>query len=117
MIATLAWGLTHVFSGRAAYIHVGAVLGTIMTANVWFWILPCQRRMIAAAAAGQTFDASLSAQAKLRSKHNTFMAVPVVFIMISNHFPVATYGNTYNWEVLVALVLLGWAAAKVIRES
>jgi hypothetical protein len=69
------------------------------------------------AAAGQTFDASLSAQAKLRSKHNTFMAVPVVFIMISNHFPVATYGSTYNWEVLVALVLLGWAAAKVIRES
>ena len=117
VIAALAWGLTHVFSGRAAYIHVGAVLGTIMTANVWFRILPSQRRMIAAAAAGQTFDASLSGQAKLRSKHNTFMAVPVVFIMISNHFPVATYGNTYSWEVLVALVLLGWAAAKVIRES
>ena len=111
-IAALAWGLTHIFSGRAAYIHVGAVLGTIMTANVWFRILPSQRRMIAAAAAGQTFNASLSAQAKLRSKHNTFMAVPVVFIMISNHFPVATYGNTYGWEVLVALVLLGWAAAK-----
>jgi uncharacterized membrane protein len=73
--------------------------------------------MIAAAAAGQTFDASLGAQAKLRSKHNTFMAVPVVFIMISNHFPVATYGNSYAWEVLVALVLLGWAASKVIRES
>jgi uncharacterized membrane protein len=117
VIAALAWGLTHVFSGRAAYIHVGAVLGTIMSANVWFRILPSQRKMIAAAAAGQTFDASLSAQAKLRSKHNTFMAVPVVFIMISNHFPVATYGNTYNWEVLVALVLLGWVAAKVIRES
>jgi uncharacterized membrane protein len=117
MIALLASGLTHVFSGRAAYIHVGAVLGTIMTANVWFRILPSQRKMIAAAAAGKTFDASLGAQAKLRSKHNTFMAVPVVFIMISNHFPVATYGNSYAWEVLVALVLLGWAAAKVIRES
>ena len=117
MIAALAWGLTHVFSGRAAYIHVGAVFGTIMTANVWFRILPSQRRMIAIAAAGQTFDPALSAQAKLRSKHNTFMAVPVVFIMISNHFPVATYGNKYGWEVLVALVLLGWAAAKVIRES
>lgn len=117
VIASLAWGLTHIFSGRAAYIHVGAVLGTIMTANVWFRILPSQRKMIAAAAAGHTFDSSLSAQAKLRSKHNTFMAVPVVFIMISNHFPVATYGNIYNWEVLVALVLLGWVAAKVIRES
>lgn len=117
MIAVLAWALTHVFSGRAAYIHVGAVLGTIMTANVWFRILPSQRKMIAAAVAGATFDASLGAQAKLRSKHNTFLAVPVVFIMISNHFPVATYGNKYGWEVLVALAILGWAAAKVIRET
>jgi len=117
MVALLAWGLSHVFSGRAAYIHVGAVFGTIMTANVWFRILPFQRKMIATAAAGGKFDAALSAQAKLRSKHNTFLAVPVVFIMISNHFPVATYGNQYAWEVLVALVLLGWAAAKIVRES
>lgn len=117
MIALLAWGLMHVFSGRAAYIHVGAVLGTIMAANVWLRILPAQRKMIATAAAGEKFDAGLGAQAKLRSKHNTFMAVPVVFIMISNHFPVATYGNTYAWEILVALVLLGWGAAKVIREA
>jgi uncharacterized membrane protein len=117
MIAGLAWGLSHLFSGRAAYMHVGAVLGTIMTANVWFGILPSQRKMVAAAAAGNTFDASLGAQAKLRSKHNTFMAVPVVFIMISNHFPVATYGSQYGWEVLVGLVLIGWAAAKVIQES
>ena len=57
--------------------------------------------MIAAAAAGASFDASLGAQAKLRSKHNTFMAVPVVFIMISNHFPVATYGSSYGWKILV----------------
>ena len=117
MIAVLAWGLMHVFSGRAAYIHLGAVFGTIMSANVWFRILPSQRKMIAAAASGETFDASLGAQAKLRSKHNTFMAVPVVFIMISNHFPIATYGNAYGWEVLVALVLLGWGAAKLIREA
>ncbi len=116
-IAGLAWGLMHVFSGRAAYIHVGALLGTIMTANVWFCILPSQRKMIAEAAAGKSFDAALGAQAKLRSKHNTFMAVPVVFIMISNHFPVATYGNTYGWEVLVVLAILGWIAAKVIREA
>jgi uncharacterized membrane protein len=117
LIAVLAWGLMHVFSGRAAYIHVGAVFGTIMAANVWFRILPSQRKMIAAAASGAKFDTRLGAQAKLRSKHNTFLAVPVVFIMISNHFPVATYGNTYGWEVLVALVLLGWIAAKLIRES
>ena len=117
MIALLAWGLMHIFSGRAAYIHVGAVFGTIMTANVWFRILPSQRKMIVVAAAGEAFDTSLSAQAKLRSKHNTFLAVPTVFIMISNHFPVATYGNRYAWEILVVLVLLGWAAAKVIREA
>ncbi|MFZ3187453.1 MAG: urate hydroxylase PuuD [Candidatus Sulfotelmatobacter sp.] len=117
MLALLTWGLMHVLSARAAYIHVGAMLGTIMTANVWLCILPSQRKMLAAAAAGETFDASLSAQAKLRSKHNTFMAVPVVFIMISNHFPVATYGNTYAWEILVFLVVLGWVAAKIIRET
>ena len=116
-IALLTWGLMHLFSARAAYIHVGAVFGTIMTANVWFRILPSQRKMIAAAAAGEAFDASLSAQAKLRSKHNTFLAVPVVFIMISNHFPVATYGNTYGWEILTVLVVLGWVAAKMIREA
>ena len=117
LIAALSWGLVHIFSGRAAYIHVGALFGTIMAFNVWERILPAQRKMIAAAAAGATFDASLGAQAKLRSKHNTFLAVPVVFIMLSNHFPVATYGNTYSWEILVFLVLVGWAAAKVIRSA
>jgi uncharacterized membrane protein len=117
VIAALSWGLMHLFSGRAAYIHLGAVFGTIMTANVWFRILPAQRKMIAAAATGEKFDTALSAQAKLRSKQNTFMAVPVVFIMISNHFPVATYGNKYAREILVVLVVVGWAAAKVIREA
>ncbi len=117
MIAAVSWGLLHVFSGRAAYIHVGAMMGTIMTLNVWMRILPAQRKMIAVAAGGGKFDASLGAQAKLRSKQNTFMAVPVVFIMISNHFPVATYGNTHNWAVLVALVVGGFAAAAIIRKA
>lgn len=117
MTAAASWGLLHVFSGRAAYIHVGAIFGTIMTANVWFRILPAQRKMIAAAAAGEKFDAALGAQAKLRSKHNTFLAVPVVFLMLSNHYPVATYGNRYAWLVLILLVVLGWGAAKLIREA
>ena len=117
MTAAASWGLLHVFSGRAAYIHMGAIYGTIMTFNVWSGILPAQRKMIAAVASGQTFDAALSAQAKLRSKHNTFMAVPVVFLMLSNHYPVATYGNRYNWPVLMTLVVVGWAAAKLIREA
>jgi uncharacterized membrane protein len=117
MTAAVSWGLLHVFSGRAAYIHMGAIFGTIMTANVWFRILPAQRKMVAAAAAGATFDASLGAQAKLRSKHNTFMAVPVVVLMLSNHYPVATYGSHYSWPVLMLLVLAGCMAAKVIREA
>ena len=117
MTAAVGWVLLRALSGRAAYIHVGAMLGTIMTANVWFRILPAQRKMISAAAAGFHFDTSLSAQAKLRSKHNTFMAVPVVFLMISNHFPVATYGNRYSWAILIALVLVGWVAAKLIRSA
>ena len=117
MTAAASWGLMHVFSGRAAYIHMGAIFGTIMTANVWFRILPAQRKMIAAAATGTQFDPSLGAQAKLRSKHNTFMAVPVVFLMLSNHYPVATYGNRYGWPMLVLLVMVGWIAAKTIREA
>lgn len=117
MTAAASWGLLHTLSGRAAYIHMGAIYGTIMTANVWFRILPAQRKMIAAAAAGTKFDTSLGTQAKLRSKHNTFMAVPVVFLMLSNHYPVATYGNRYSWPVLLVLVVLGWGAAKLIREA
>jgi len=116
LTAAAAWGLTHVFSGRAAYIHVGAIFGTIMTLNVWMRILPAQRKMIAAAAAGEKFDSSVGGQAKLRSKHNTFLAIPVVFLMLSNHYPVATYGNHYAWEIMLALIVAGWGAAKLIRE-
>jgi uncharacterized membrane protein len=117
MIVGVTYGLCRVFSGRAAYIHVGALLGTIMAANVWMRILPAQKKMIAALNAGQKPDDALSAQAKLRSKQNTFMAVPVVFIMISNHFPGVAYGDQYNWAVLAVLILLGWIAAKFIRRA
>jgi uncharacterized membrane protein len=117
MLGGISWGLLHLLSGRAAYIHIGALLGLIMVSNVWERILPAQRKMIAAAASGAKFDTALGAQAKLRSKHNTFMAVPVVFLMLSNHYPVATYGNHYAWPVLMALIILGWGAAKLIREA
>jgi uncharacterized membrane protein len=117
LIVGLTYGLTRVFSGRAAYIHVGALFGTIMAANVWMRILPAQKKMIAALNAGQKPDDALSAQAKLRSKQNTFMAVPVVFIMISNHFPGVAYGDQYNWAVLSVLILVGWIAAKFIRRA
>ncbi len=117
LVVGLSYGLTHVFSGRAAYIHLGAVFGTIMVVNVWMHILPAQRKMIAALKEGRAADERLAAQAKLRSKHNTYMVIPVVFTMISNHFPVSTYGHEYNWLILSALVLAGWVAAKIIRRA
>ena len=117
MIVGVTYGLTRYLSGRAAYIHVGALFGTIMAANVWMRILPAQKKMIAALNAGQKPDEALSAQAKLRSKQNTFMAVPVVFLMISNHFPGVSYGDKYNWAVLAILILAGWIAAKFIRRA
>jgi uncharacterized membrane protein len=117
LIIGIAFSLAQVFSGRAAYIHVGATLGTIMAANVWMRILPAQKKMIAALKEGRKPDERLAAQAKLRSKQNTFMAVPVVFIMISNHFPGVTYGEHYNWIILAGLVLAGWIAAKFIRRA
>jgi uncharacterized membrane protein len=117
LIVGLAYGLTRVLSGRAAYIHMGAMFGTIMAANVWMRILPAQKKMIAAIKEGRQPDQALAAQAKLRSKQNTFMAVPVVFTMISNHFPGVTYGEHYNWAILAGLILLGWIAAKFIRRA
>jgi uncharacterized membrane protein len=117
LIVAFAFGLTRVFSARAAYLHVGAVFGTIMAANVWMHILPAQKRMIASLNKGEKPDERLAAQAKLRSKQNTFMAVPVVFIMISNHYPGVTYGDRYNWIILSALILAGWVAAKFIRRA
>lgn len=117
MIVGVTYALTRTFSGRAAYIHVGAIFGTIMAANVWLRILPAQKKMITAINEGRKPDDALSAQAKLRSKQNTFMAVPVVFIMISNHFPGVTYGERYNWAVLSILILVGWVAAKFIRRA
>jgi uncharacterized membrane protein len=111
------YGLTHTFSARAAYIHVGAVYGTIMAANVWLRILPAQRQTIAAVKDGTTPNPALAASAKLRSKHNTYLVVPLVFTMISNHFPATTYGDRYNWQILSILVLVGWGAAKIVRRA
>ena len=117
LVVGAAYLSAHVLAGRAAYIHVGAAFGTIMAANVWMRILPAQRRMIAAVKEGRAPDPAEGARAKLRSKHNTFMVVPAVFTMISNHYPVSTYGHDYNWLVLSALVLVGWVAAKIIRRA
>ena len=102
LLAAIAFGLSRVFSGRAAYMHVGALLGTIMAANVWRVIQPAQRQMYRINLSGGEPDVALSKQAKLRSTHNNYMTLPVIFVMVSNHFP-STYGNAYNWIVLLVL--------------
>lgn len=117
LVIAAAVSLSTVLSTRATYIHIGALFGTIMVQNVWTRILPPQRRMIAAAGRGEPFDAALAAGAKRRSKHNTFLAVPTTFIMISSHFPTATYGNTYAVAVLGVLILVGWGAAGILRRA
>jgi uncharacterized membrane protein len=116
LIVASAFELSRYLSGRAMYIQIGATFGTIMAANVWMRILPAQRRMIAATQRGEKFDDRLAKRAKQRSKHNTFMVVPLVFTMISNHYS-GTYGSRYNWLILSILVLVGWLAAKLIRRA
>lgn len=117
LVVLSAYGLAHFMDGRAMYIHIGAMFGTLMTVNVWEVILPAQRKLVAALNAGQTPDLELAHRAKTRSKHNTFMVVPVVFIMISNHFPTASYGTSESWIILSILVLIGWGAAKILRRA
>ena len=108
-----AFGLTHVLSGRAAFIHTGAMLGTIMVANVWMRIVPAQRDLIAAAEAGRTPDETLSRRAKQRSTHNSYVTFPVIFTMLSNHYP-ATYGHPLNWLILWLLIVVGAGARHVM---
>jgi len=103
------------FPARAAFLQIGAMLGTIMTANVWMRILPPQKRMVAALKAGQEPDLAEGARAKTRSKHNTFIVMPVVFTMISHHY--SFIGSKYNWLIFAGLTLAGFVAAKIIRKA
>jgi uncharacterized membrane protein len=116
LLVGLAWGLAQVLSPRAAFIHVGATMGTIMVANVWELILPTQRRMIAAIAEGKRLDPALEDQAMLRTKHNTYLSVPLIFIMVSNHFPTASYGHAWAPAMLGLFLLVGFGAAHVVRK-
>ena len=106
LTAALAWGLCELFSGRGAYLHFGAVLGTIMVANVFFVIIPGQKRMVAAAERGEAPDPIHGERGKQRSVHNTYFTLPVLFVMTSNHFAMA-YGHEYNWLILIAISLAG----------
>jgi uncharacterized membrane protein len=106
MVVGSAYGAGEVFSGRAAYLQVGAMLGTIMAANVLFNIIPAHWELVRAKEAGREPDAAPGVEAKRRSVHNNYLTLPVVFTMISNHFAF-TYEHEHAWAVLVALTLIG----------
>ena len=101
-----AYGLGLLFSGRAAFIHVGAMLGTIMAANVFFVIIPNQKKAVASMLDGQEPDPALGLQAKQRSTHNNYLTLPVLLMMISNHYPM-TYGQGQSWIFVAGVILLG----------
>jgi uncharacterized membrane protein len=109
-----AFGFAQMFSGRAAYIQTGVLIGTLMTGNVWLCILPSQRALIAATASGQPQDPVLSLRAKQRSIHNNYLTFPLLFLMLSNHFPSA-YGHHLNWLVLIA-VMVGGAGVRHVMN-
>ncbi|MFT4924525.1 MAG: putative membrane protein [Phenylobacterium sp.] len=105
LMTALSYGLTQVFSARGAYIHIGAIIGSIMAGNVFFGIIPSQKALIGAIERGETPDSSYGLNAKLRSTHNTYTTLPIIFIMISNHYPI-TYNHEYNWAVLVVMIMI-----------
>ncbi|HEY4299244.1 MAG TPA: urate hydroxylase PuuD [Candidatus Didemnitutus sp.] len=111
LLGGLAYGLAHMLGGRAAYIQVGTAIGTIMAANVFFVIIPGQKRMVAAMRAGRAPNPLDGRRSKQRSVHNNYFTLPVIFIMLSNHYA-STYGHPYNWAILV---LIG-AAGVLIRH-
>jgi uncharacterized membrane protein len=106
LLALAAWGLTRLFSGRGAFIHYGALLGTIMVANVAHVIIPGQRRMVEAMKAGRAPDPRDGLMGKQRSVHNTYFTLPVVFTMIANHYA-TVFGHRWSWLVLVLVTIAG----------
>lgn len=111
LVIAACFGFSQVFSGRGAYLHTGAIIGTIMVGNVFRIIMPAQRQLVAAIEANTTPDPVLPAKGLLRSRHNNYFTLPVLFIMISNHFP-STYGSEYNWLILAGIAI----AAVLIRH-
>lgn len=106
-----------IFSGRAAFMQMGVVIGTIMSPlNVWGVIFPAQRRMLQALRRGGEVDENLAARAGRRTKHNTYLVGPLMFIMTSNHYPFI-YGSEYNWLFLAGVVLLGWTVVHAILNK
>lgn len=108
LLVLTAWGYTHIFSGRGAFLQIGALVGTIMVASVAMTIIPNQRRIVKALLAGEKPDPVWGARGKQRSLHNNYLTLPVVFLMVSNHFPLA-YGTQWNWVIIALLLIVGFA--------
>jgi uncharacterized membrane protein len=106
LVTVSAWGIGHLFSGRAVYIQVGAMLGTMMAGNVFFVIIPAHWELVRAKQAGREPDPAANERGKLRSVHNNYLTLPVVFTMFSNHLP-STYAHSYAWLILVVLLVIG----------
>jgi uncharacterized membrane protein len=111
----LCWEFAN-FSGRALYIFMGGALGTAMAMNVWMRIWPAQKKIITAVKAGTAPDADLVAMAGLRSRHNTYMSVPLVFFMVSNHYP-TVYGNDLHWLWAAVIVAVGFLATWLLYKK
>jgi uncharacterized membrane protein len=105
-VTLAAWGVSHLFSGRALYLQIGAMLGTMMVGNVFFVIIPAHRELVRAKQEGREPDPAANERGKLRSVHNNYLTLPVVFAMLSNHFPF-TYTHSYSWLILVVLLVIG----------
>ncbi len=106
LLVAMAWGYDRVFTGRAALLHLGAFTATIMTANVFFVIMPNQRIVVDDLKAGRTPDPKYGRIARLRSTHNNYLTLPVVFLMLSNHYPLA-FATEYNWIIASLVFLMG----------
>jgi uncharacterized membrane protein len=107
VLTAAAWGLTRIFSDLGAVMHLGAIIGTVMAANVFLVIIPNQRKIVAQVLAGEAPDPALGKQAKQRSVHNNYMTLPVLFIMVSNHYPMIV-SAPLNWLWLAGLGIVGW---------
>jgi uncharacterized membrane protein len=101
-----AWGYTQIFTGRAAFLHLGAITATIMSCNVFMVIIPNQKVVVADLIANKTPDPKYGKIAKLRSTHNNYLTLPVIFLMLSNHYPLA-FGTEYNWVIASLVFLMG----------
>ncbi|MCL6706887.1 urate hydroxylase PuuD [Pseudomonas sp. R2.Fl] len=106
VLVAMAWGYTQVFTGRAAFLHLGAFTATIMSANVFFIIIPNQKVVVADLIAGRTPDPKYGVIAKQRSLHNNYLTLPVIFFMLSNHYPLA-FATAYNWIIAALVFLMG----------